>query len=417
MIKNLRLIDWKSFKDATLYVDPLTILIGANASGKSNVLDALIFLQKIASGQQLSAAVKGDSKEEGGVRGGIEWLVRRGSTTAAMEVVVGAPNDELLEYHYRLQFAIVDESRIELEEESLKRVRTQKNSTRTYSKNLFYTNNDDLTSPSITTYFATNTQGRGRRFDLRRSFSVLSQSLPLALINDVKDGIEVITESLTKIFVYDPIPSLIRDYATISDRLQSTGANVAGVLAALDPSLKDDIETTLSNYLRRLPEREIESIWAEPVGRLKTDAMLYCRERWGSNGDAFVVDARGMSDGSLRFLAIMTALLTIPSGSLLVVEEIDNGLHPSRASLLVEFLKEVGHSRNVDIICTTHNPALLDAFGNEMIPFISMVYRDETTGMSAIKLLEEFEHLPRLIARGKVGKLISMGLLEKAVNE
>lgn len=45
MIKELTLENWKSFDKTTLYIDPLTVLIGLNASGKSNVLDALQFLQ------------------------------------------------------------------------------------------------------------------------------------------------------------------------------------------------------------------------------------------------------------------------------------------------------------------------------------------------------------------------------------
>ncbi|MFK8163712.1 MAG: AAA family ATPase, partial [Lewinella sp.] len=44
MIKSITLKNWKSFGEATLYVDPLTVLIGTNASGKSNFLDALVFL-------------------------------------------------------------------------------------------------------------------------------------------------------------------------------------------------------------------------------------------------------------------------------------------------------------------------------------------------------------------------------------
>ncbi|KAI4447860.1 hypothetical protein C823_002379 [Eubacterium plexicaudatum ASF492] len=48
MIKKLRLKNWKSFDDSVLYIDPLTILIGMNASGKSNVIDALIFINRIA---------------------------------------------------------------------------------------------------------------------------------------------------------------------------------------------------------------------------------------------------------------------------------------------------------------------------------------------------------------------------------
>lgn len=53
MLKELHLKNWKSFKEATLYIDPLTVLIGTNASGKSNVLEALEFLRRMASGEDI----------------------------------------------------------------------------------------------------------------------------------------------------------------------------------------------------------------------------------------------------------------------------------------------------------------------------------------------------------------------------
>jgi AAA15 family ATPase/GTPase len=43
MIKAIKLRNWKSFEDSILNVDPLTFIIGTNASGKSNILDALSF--------------------------------------------------------------------------------------------------------------------------------------------------------------------------------------------------------------------------------------------------------------------------------------------------------------------------------------------------------------------------------------
>ncbi len=46
MLKELRPDHWKSFEKATLYIDPLTIIIGTNASGKSSTLDALLFFYK-----------------------------------------------------------------------------------------------------------------------------------------------------------------------------------------------------------------------------------------------------------------------------------------------------------------------------------------------------------------------------------
>lgn len=69
MIKSITFTNWKSFRDATLYIDPLTVLIGGNASGKSNALDALLFLQGTASGRDLSTVLAGDAVLPG-IRGG-----------------------------------------------------------------------------------------------------------------------------------------------------------------------------------------------------------------------------------------------------------------------------------------------------------------------------------------------------------
>jgi len=48
MLKKLRLKNFKNFKDAQLILGDLTLLVGANASGKSNLRDALRFLHGIA---------------------------------------------------------------------------------------------------------------------------------------------------------------------------------------------------------------------------------------------------------------------------------------------------------------------------------------------------------------------------------
>lgn len=416
MIKQINLYNWKSFEKACFFIDPLTIVIGTNASGKSNILDALDLVQKISLGKQITSAINGDTKSDG-VRGGIEWIIKRGQEKCKIEVVIGDTEDEFIEYCYAIEVGVVDDVRAEIVSESLQRIKIQKrNKKRTYEK-LFYTENQDLTNPGIVAYFSTGTQGRGKRVDLRRSFSVLSQSQSLSLIKSVNTAIDFVLLNLTRIFVFDPIPSSMRNYSRLSDKLLPDGSNIAGVLAALEEREKREVESLLTKHLSKLPEKDIVKVYSEHVGKFGSDAMLYCEEKWNGLNELMTIDARGMSDGTLRFLAIMTALLTVKSGSLLVIEEIDNGLHPSRADILVAFLNEIGRDRKVDIICTTHNPALLDAFGNEMIPFISVVYRDRNSGSSMIKLLEDVEYLPRLIARGKIGALTSKGIIEEAIQE
>ena len=54
MITSLHLEHFKNFEDATLKLGPFTVLIGANASGKSNIRDAFLFLHGIGRGYSLA---------------------------------------------------------------------------------------------------------------------------------------------------------------------------------------------------------------------------------------------------------------------------------------------------------------------------------------------------------------------------
>jgi predicted ATPase len=136
----------------------------------------------------------------------------------------------------------------------------------------------------------------------------------------------------------------------------------------------------------------------------------------GKNQPPTIIDARGMSDGTLRFLAIITTLLTRTKNSQVVIEEVDNGLHPSRSELLIRMLREIGSRRQIDILITTHNPALLDALGSEIVPFVVVAHRDSKTGESKLTLLEDINKLPKLMASGTLGKITSQGALEKSLS-
>ena len=59
MITSLRLVDFKNFADETLKLGPFTIIVGANASGKSNIRDAFRFLHGIGRGYTLAEIILG----------------------------------------------------------------------------------------------------------------------------------------------------------------------------------------------------------------------------------------------------------------------------------------------------------------------------------------------------------------------
>ena len=59
MLTTLRLVDFKNFRDETLHMGPLTVIVGANASGKSNLRDAFRFLHGIGRGYTLGEIIGG----------------------------------------------------------------------------------------------------------------------------------------------------------------------------------------------------------------------------------------------------------------------------------------------------------------------------------------------------------------------
>jgi len=413
MIKELKLKNWKSFEQATLYIDPVTILIGMNASGKSNTLDALQFLQRTASGVGIFQAINGDVNLAP-IRGGMEWVCRKPSKEFSLEVTLGS-DAENQDYRYELTVQ-VNGAKAEVAREQLTLLKFGPRSEMPRESRLFYTQPQEGTAPGIPAYFTTGTKGPGKRIDVSRSHLVLAQSDTLTLRKELQEGIKQVLTQLQLIFVFDPIPSHMRNYTPFSETLQADGSNIAGVLAALDEPRKREVEETLTKFLKALPERDIERIWTEPVGKFQTDAMLYCEEGWPGT-QSHTVDARGMSDGTLRYLAIVTAMLTRQPGSLLVIEEVDNGLHPSRAHVLVDMLRSLGKDRGIDVIVTTHNPALLDAAGARMAPFITVAHRDQATGASLLMQLEDIKQLPKLIASGSLGQLSAGGLIEAALQQ
>lgn len=411
MLKELKLRNWKSFEEATLYIDPLTILIGANASGKSNMLDALLFLQRVASRVSVFQAIIGDVNLPP-IRGGMEWICRKPAREFSIELLLDGGSED---QDYRYEVAVqVNGARAEVSREELTLLKYGQGGRILQETRLFYTH--EAEGSGIATYFFTGTHPEYKRININRSHLILVSADTLELCGEVRAGVKRVLNLLQQIFVFDPIPSHMRNYTPFSEKLQPDGSNIAGVLAALEPHRKQEVEITLTQYLKALPERDIQRIWTEPVGKFQTDAMLYCEEGW-SGTDSHTVDARGMSDGTLRYLAIVAAMLTREEGSLLVIEEVDNGLHPSRAHVLVDMLNALGRERGIDVIVTTHNPALLDAAGARMLPFITVAHRDEKSGASMLTQLEDIRQLPKLMASGSLGRLASGGRIEAALKQ
>ncbi|MEI6780949.1 MAG: hypothetical protein WCQ21_08540, partial [Verrucomicrobiota bacterium] len=156
-------------------------------------------------------------------------------------------------------------------------------------------------APAITAKLYNTTRGTSR--EAQRSSSVLDQLKLSAstLRKEITEGIQRVLEALGKIFVLDPIPSHMRYFSPLAERLANDASNIAGVLAALPEERKSRVEQTLQHYVRDLPEKDIQKVWTEKVGPFQTDAVLLCEEAWRPGAPPTKVDARAMSDGTLHW--------------------------------------------------------------------------------------------------------------------
>lgn len=390
MITELRLRNWKSFSDATLFIDPITVIIGTNASGKSNIFDALKLLSALASPVDIMDIAKN-------VRGGAEGIIRRGEQLCNLTITMeGDKSKEQLIFDVAL--ALDEQRNVYIKDESLILNTTKKNLVLFERKEL-----DEMNKSLVSV--ALYTEGKPRYQNFSAKTSVLSQIEYVNCVRRIKDSVLAVVDNLKKIRMSNPIPERMRDFAPLSKTIAEDASDLAGYLANLDEKSQASTYEAILKYLKPLPDRDIKSIRADKIP-MTDKAMLFCTEEWTANHTQ-EQSALGMSDGTLRFAGIIAMLITAEDKALILLEELDKGVHPSRAKDLVKMLKEIGKQKQLDIICTTHNATFVDELGPQMIPFISYIKRNDENGCTDIHLLEENEQLARLMASKSVGDMMT----------
>lgn len=134
-------------------------------------------------------------------------------------------------------------------------------------------------------------------------------------------------------------------------------------------------------------------------------------------------DARVLSDGTLRTLAILAAIETAkaadndtdsePPIPLIVVEEFDNGLHSSRVKTVLNAAYDAAKNGRARIVATTHNPALLDALTPEQLDSVVVCHHDPATRAATMTRLLELPGADILLERGRLGDLVTREIIDE----
>lgn len=410
MLSAIGIENFKSYRKARLPLAPLTMLIGANASGKSNAIEALRLLSWIAQGNRLGTIRYQVSEGEQIIRGTTGSLVPTGTNSFSLGAEM--PSVDWPVYHIELQVDREDNDLHIKDEKLLSKERTVPLFGvigRTEGGNDLRVAYDNFARGGKKPQVVCNDQ-----------MAVLIQLQSSArFVGSHKKAQRTIPEICTKYQValseirfLDPRPSAMRGYSFAHERrLKEDGSNLSGVLFNLCQIAKKS--ENILDLVHSLPEQNIENI--DFVKTPRGEYMVKLTETFGGQQQEF--DATLLSDGTLRVLAIAAAILSAPEGSLVVIEEIDNGVHPSRAELLLNNVFEIARERNLRVLLSSHNPALLDALPVEAVPDVVFCYRDPDDGSSKLTRLEDIPDYPELIAQGTVGHLMTKGIIERFVKE
>lgn len=406
MLKRLRLVNFKSFVDEKIELDPLTILVGANAAGKSNILDAMRFLQGVALDMSFADILRG--RWEGGrqlwpgIRGGAADIVRRDAAGLAIESdwQIG---DETITHSIGCRAG----DHPLLSHETLTSSEVRPYVFDTTAATLGAQTGPDAGS-SIKVALKRSGSGKSMSQTCTASRSLLSQiKTDAPTSKDVARVRDLLTQAMRAAYFLDITPSRMRDYAPRHmTELGLEGENVSALAWTICQDA--DAKADLVDWLTELCAPELVDI-----DFAKTDlgdVMLVLVETGGRR-----IPARSLSDGTLRFLGQLLALRTAPPGSLLLIEEIENGLHPTRAHLLVEAMEAATSARQVQVIATSHSPLVLNALSREALRKTVLVARPPDSPGSVLRHLQDLPDFDAVCDRNGVDRMITSGWLERAL--
>ena len=182
-------------------------------------------------------------------------------------------------------------------------------------------------------------------------------------------------------------------------RVNPDGQNLINVLHTLyssDREFKNNIHIAMKAAFGE----DFEELVFPPAA----DERIQLRVRWKTLKRE--QSASELSDGTLRFLLLLTILASPDSAPVLAIDEPETGLHPAMLPIIAEYA--VDASERSQIILTTHSPDFLNAFG-DFTPVTSVVAWEN--GETAIRRLEE-SRLHYWLKRYSLGELFNSGELE-----
>ena len=412
------LTNFKNFAEARLDLfKPLTILLGRNGSGKTNLIEGIELFSALVGGTPLNEISDVDGGGNFEFRGGLGGCIRFGLKKTRMRF-----HQAQVRFHgqpesvdYLIELSVFGRGQVQLAAEKL----TIGSQTLIDAKH----SGGEL----LTVEYANFSPGRNPHVEMPASRSIISRFEEITRGSSVRGSklkpslstVKNVRRFLQRSFIFDPQPKEMRNYvrAESSPQLFRNGANLSSVLFALRNGSEEERAALkrITDIVRQIPEEPFAEIDFVETRLGDVMAAFARTEDSNANGNS-LLDARILSDGTLRMLAIITAAETVPERSRMVIEEFDNGLHPSRAELMVRTFERVAERRRLNILLTTHNPAFMDALSESHFDSVLISHCDSTNAGFRLTPLSELDVSKTISLQGGLGDFVTSGRLERHVS-
>jgi predicted ATPase len=345
MLQALRVQGFKSLNElARLDLPKLSILFGPNAAGKSNFLDAILAMSRVATsrtlGEALQEPIRGYPIEAFAFGpGGMPELVEKGAPEFTLEGWIGIGKEHKETYQYRVTVRIVPKSgTTSIADEYLASLTKR---------------GDARGKPSIERVegeirIRRKSKPAHPRFEnIGRNHTVLSDP---RLGGAEYRAIERCREELSgwRVYYLDPRlamrraapPADVRDIGVL-------GEDIAPFLYRLHAEEPKAFATTVRTLRSIIPSIDEVSV---DLDKKRGTLGLQIRQ----NGIDY--SSRIISEGTLRVLALCAVAVNPWAGTLIAFEEPENGVHPRRLELVAELLASMALEQGRQLVVTTHSP-------------------------------------------------------------
>lgn len=345
--------NFRSLSKIDLRLGDLTVLIGPNGSGKTNVLNVLRFL---------ATTVRFDLAAALDVWNGFDHIqrqsVKTGTVSITVEGLITPHASETAPDRYHMRISRRGKSISRYEEFTFKR-RSGRGRRITVSGDL------------VTIAEGGDTLSE-RRLATRQTTGLAT--LPKLADDEGGLGIRLFTEFLSGIRVLEPDVVAARSPARqYGASLAEDASNLADTLGQLRMRDAESFALLTSELARCLPG--LDEIRLVPVGGSASSVAVHLVE----SGIERPIDLADASFGTVRLLALLTALHQPDLPPFIAIEEIDHGLHPYALDVLLDRIRAA--SKRSQILAATHSPTLVGRLHPEEIVVCD---RDPETGESII---------------------------------